>query len=174
MIQLLTVNELKLLLLQQPSACAEIKGSMSHPNLSGLANFYETSEGVLVLVRGKGLPFDAQSCGPTFFGMHIHEGASCTGTNSDPFSDTGSHFNPHNCDHPMHVGDLSSLIGNHGDALMLVETSGFTVEELIGRTIVVHARQDDFMTQPTGNSDDGIGCGVIVKGTCLSGNLFFG
>lgn len=158
------------MLLQQPTACAEIRGGMSHPNLLGFAGFYEIADDVLVLVRGRGLPYDVQSCGPAFFGFHIHEGSSCTGTNTDPFADTGAHFNPYNCEHPMHAGDLFTLIGNHGDIFMVVETNGFRVEEIIGRTIVIHARPDNFMTHTTGSSEK-IGCGVIVKSNCFGDNL---
>lgn len=170
---MLTIDELKRLLLQPPSACAIIQGIMSHPGLLGLANFYQTEEGVLVFVRAKGLPFSPFACGPSFFGMHIHEGATCTGTGGDPLADTGLHYDPLGCPHPEHPGDLPPLISSGGDALMMVLTTPATVEELIGRTIVIHAEPDDFTTQPTGDSGAKIACGEIVAGECIANNLFF-
>jgi len=35
------------------------------------------------------------------------------------------------------------------------------VEELIGRTVVIHSDPDDFRTQPAGNAGKKIACGVI-------------
>jgi Cu-Zn family superoxide dismutase len=170
---LLSNSELKALVHQQPSACAIINGIMSYPNLLGLANFYQTDVGVLVFVRVKGLPLNPQACGPSFFGMHIHEGSTCTGTGSDPLADTGLHYNPNDCPHPEHAGDLPPLIGRGGDSLILALTDHFSVEEIIGRTIVIHASPDDFKTQPAGNSGAKIACGEIVTGGCIANNLFF-
>ena len=36
-----------------------------------------------------------------------------------------------------------------------------TIPEIIGRSVVIHAMPDDFMTQPSGNSGMKIGCGII-------------
>jgi Cu-Zn family superoxide dismutase len=42
------------------------------------------------------------------------------------------------------------------------ELKGLTVSELIGRSVVVHADPDDYMSQPAGNSGKRVGCGVIA------------
>ena len=146
---------------------------MTHPNLFGLANFYTISSGVLLFVRVKGLPFNAQACGPSFFGMHIHEGLSCTGTSSSPFVDVGRHYNPNNCAHPEHAGDLPPLIGNRSDSLMIVLTGSFTVNEVIGRTLTIHPGPDDFTTQPGGKDGVSIACGVILDGSCIADSILF-
>ncbi len=54
------------------------------------------------------------SCGQRIFGFHIHEGTRCSGTSVDHFADAGSHYNPSNCPHPMHAGDLPPLFVNNG------------------------------------------------------------
>ena len=36
------------------------------------------------------------------------------------------------------------------------------VEEVIGRTVIIHSQADDFRTQPAGNSGDKIACGTIL------------
>jgi Cu-Zn family superoxide dismutase len=37
------------------------------------------------------------------------------------------------------------------------------VNDVIGRTVVVHSGADDFRTQPAGNAGRKIGCGVIRR-----------
>ena len=37
----------------------------------------------------------------------------------------------------------------------------FTVEEVLGRVMILHQDLDDFKTQPSGNSGEMIACGVI-------------
>ena len=59
-----------------------------------------------------GLPFSDGVCMSPVFGFHIHSGAACSGTESDPFADTGTHYNPNDCPHPYHAGDLPPLFGN--------------------------------------------------------------
>jgi len=170
---MLSVRELNYVLSQQPTACAEIRGSIAYPSLHGLANFYQISNGVLLFVRATGLPSSTVSCGPTFFGLHIHEGGSCTGTNADPFADVGPHYNPLRCAHPRHAGDLPPLIENQGEAFMLVILNSFTIQEVIGRSLIIHASPDDFTTQPTGASGERIGCGQIIQNGCTVTQSFF-
>lgn len=157
-----TIAQLIFILGQQPTACAELIGSMSNASVMGMAYFYQTSKGIFLLVQVQGLPTEVQSCGPTFFGFHIHEGASCTGTNADPFANVGGHYNPERCAHPRHTGDLPPLINNNGNALMAILVSSFSMADIIGRTLVVHSGPDDFNTQPTGAAGEKIACGQIL------------
>lgn len=156
-------NRLQNILRRAPEAQAVIKGSPSYSEINGNVYFYQLSSGVLLLAEIQGLPQVVGPCPPNIFGFHIHSGNSCTGNASDPFADTGSHYNPHNCPHPAHAGDLPPLFGNHGYAFMSVFTDRFTVNEIIGRTIVIHMMPDDFTTQPSGNSGSKIACGQIIS-----------
>lgn len=145
---------------RSPSAYAKISGSNEHKNLNGTVNFYVTPIGVVVSAEINGLPHGAGS-GPQIFGFHIHEGYSCTGTETDPFSAAGAHFSKVQAKHPFHSGDLPPLFGNNGYAWYAVLTDRFSISDIIGRTVIVHANPDDFSTQPSGNSGKRIGCGVI-------------
>ena len=80
-----------------------------------------------------------------------------------PFPNTGNHYNPGNVPHPEHAGDLLPLLSNNGYAWMTFYTSRINIEDIIGRSVVVHSMRDDFTTQPSGNSGDKIGCGVIER-----------
>ena len=95
-----------------------------------------------------------------FYGFHIHEGGNCRG---EGFANTGGHYDPAGQPHPNHAGDLPPLLAWGGNAYMAVLTGRFCPEEVIGRTVVVHSRPDDFHSQPAGNAGQKIACGVIRK-----------
>jgi Cu-Zn family superoxide dismutase len=147
---------------KSPAARAEVSGSNEYPAISGTVSFYREKEGVLVVADIRGLPHGGLPCASRVFGFHIHEGTSCTGTPEDPFSHALGHYNPQSCDHPPHAGDLPPLFGNNGYAFSSVLTDRFTIEEIIGKTVIIHARPDDFTTQPAGNSGERIACGRIA------------
>ena len=143
------------------NAIAKIEGGNGYPDLNGTATFVQTNRGVLVTVKVNKLP-QTSTCNGGIFALHIHEGESCAGTKADQFSNAKTHYNPLNCPHPYHAGDLPPLIGNDGFAYMSLLTNRFTVDEIINKVIVIHANKDDFTTQPSGNAGTKIGCGKIL------------
>lgn len=139
-----------------PNASAYISGGDSSPKISGTVRFYQQNNGVLIIAEINGLP-DSET---GFFAFHIHEGNDCRG---DGFPNTGSHYNPRGKDHPNHAGDLPPLLSAGGKATLAVVTNRFDVNDVIGRTVVIHSGPDDFKTQPSGNAGTKIACGVIVR-----------
>ena len=130
-----------------------IHGNSANPELFGKASFTRVPNGgVLVTVEVYGLPKEN-----TFLGMHIHEFGDCT----LPFDKTGTHYNPNNLEHPMHAGDLPSLLNNDGYAYEAFYTDRFQIEDILGKSLIIHSRRDDFMTRPSGDSGEKIACGVI-------------
>ncbi len=144
-------------------AIAYIRGGKSYPRIDGLVTFKETKDGVIVNAKIKNLPVSKNNCPGRFFGFHIHEGSSCSGNLTDEFANTKSHFNPTDCPHPFHAGDLPPLIENNGYASMSVLVNKFKIKDIINRTVVIHDSPDDFTTQPSGNSGTKIACGKIEK-----------
>lgn len=144
-----------------PAARAAVHGSSDHPDLRGTVTFKQMSRGVLVTAEICGLPYVSR-CGSGIFALHIHNGTGCTGNAEDAFADADGHYNPEQNPHPYHAGDLPPLFGNHGYAYMSVLTDRFTVEEIIGRVIIIHSQPDDFKTQPAGNAGTKIACGKIL------------
>ncbi len=143
---------------------ARIKGSPEYPQINGIVQFRQTDNGVLVTANIYGLPHNDSPCESPIFGFHIHEGTSCTGNEDDPFADAKSHYNPNNCPHPHHAGDLPPLFGNSGGyAFLSFLTDRFALNDVIGKTIIIHSNPDDFTTQPSGNSGKKIACGIIRK-----------
>lgn len=78
-----------------------------------------------------------------------------------PFDKTGDHYNPTNEQHPQHAGDLIPLMGNQGYAWLAFYDKRLMIKDIIGRSIIIHKMPDDFMSQPSGNAGEKIGCGVI-------------
>lgn len=144
-------------------AAAQVHGSQEYPKLHGTVTFQQRSQGVLVTAEILGLP-ENERCRSGIFGFHIHAGTQCSGTVQEPFANADGHFDPNDCPHPYHAGDLPPLFGNHGYAYLSVFTDRFTVSEIAGRVVIIHRDPDDFTTQPSGNSGPMIACGKIVAG----------
>lgn len=136
-----------------PDTVARIVGGAEEPQLSGCVQFYQENGCVLIEAKISDLPKVSET---GFFGFHIHQGKDCSGTEG--------HYNPLGQTHPEHAGDLPPLLSCRGDAYLSVKTDRFSVDEIIGRTVVIHSDPDDFRTQPAGNAGKKIACGVIRKG----------
>ena len=156
-------SDVREMLQQAPDAIANVRGGGANPRLGGTVRFYQTRYGVLVFAEVVGLPSERGKCDHRVFGFHIHEGSACNGNREDIFAAVGGHYNPSGCAHPAHAGDLLPLFGNHGYALSIFLTDRFTVQEIVGRTVIIHSGVDDFATQPAGNAGEKIACGRIVR-----------
>ena len=109
---------------------------------------------------------------PGAHGFHIHQNGDCSAPDA---SSAGDHFNPHDDPHGSprdlenahHVGDLGNIIANEqGEAEFDIEDNEIKLsgpESVIGKAFIVHAGQDDFETQPSGDSGARLGCGEIVE-----------
>ena len=149
-----------------PVAEAELHGSYLAPKIKGLVRFYPANAGTVVSIVVTGLPELQLSKDPEKrvgpFAFHVHQGSVCGAfIPPEPFSAAGGHYNPKNLPHPLHAGDLPSIIPNRGYANMSVYTDRFAPKEIIGRTVVLHIRPDDYHSQPAGNAGERIACGVI-------------
>lgn len=152
------------MLRQTPQALAIIRGSANYPDILGDVLFYQLTGTVLVAAEVTGLPTIQGQCSNPVFSFHIHDGNDCTGNTEDFFADAGQHYNPYNCPHPYHAGDLPPLFGNEGYAFCAFVTNRFSVREIIDKTIIIHENPDDFTTQPSGNAGEKIACGKIIVG----------
>jgi Cu/Zn superoxide dismutase len=107
-------------------------------------------------------------------GIHIHQVGSCT---PPDFKSAGDHLNPTHTHHGMnnpqgpHVGDLGNLVvGEDGkgefDVVAAKASLGDGPNSLFhtgGTSLVIHAKEDDQVSDPSGNSGDRIACGVIAR-----------
>ncbi len=138
----------------------------------GWAKLTEDSTGTVHLnVHVKGLT-------PGLHGIHLHAVARCDLGTTPAFSSAGGHHNPLQHDHGLasqtgaHAGDLPNLVVNGRGVGHLDATTGLatlsggpvTVFDLDGSALIIHAAEDDQVTNPTGNSGARIACGVITAG----------
>ena len=133
----------------------------------GTAKILPAKEGVKIEVNVSQLP-------PGQHGIHIHAVGKCEGP---AFTTAGAHLNPdtkkHGKDNPEgpHAGDLLMIdVKADGMAkatlLDTMVTLGDEANSLFhdgGTAIVIHEKEDDYKTDPTGNSGGRIACGVIQK-----------
>lgn len=146
-----------------PEAFAVVEGSENYPKIYGLVGFCRTKQGVLVFAEMSGLPTDNDPCKSPVLAFHIHSGEKCEGDMHDHFSKASTHYNPHGCDHPYHAGDLPPIFSNNGYAFSTFITNRFSLDEIIGKTVILHRNPDDFTTQPSGNAGEKIACGMIKR-----------
>ena len=137
---------------------------LNNSKVSGTLTFVQLSDGG-VRVEGK----IAGLAPNTVHGFHVHENGDCGSVDG---KSAGGHFNPSSQPHgaldavKSHGGDLGNIQSDAaGNAMVLVIKQGVTVASgegsITGRSIIVHQKRDDFISQPTGDSGDRIGCGVI-------------
>ncbi len=140
-------------------AVAYLFGAGNVPSITGMVRFSDMQDGYTkVDIDVKGLTGQVH-------GFHIHEKGSCQ-DRSDPedaFASAGPHYNPSGAHHGYHAGDLPPLIASEGRAKMTFYTKKFSVSEIIGRSVIVHEKPDDFRTDPGGASGKRIACGIIRR-----------
>lgn len=140
-----------------PDAYAVIRGV----GVDGQVFFYEYGTGCLLVVEVNGLP--NTDCNVGIHGFHIHEGEKCIENNDNSFGGVGGHFDINGCMHPYHSGDLPPLFSKDGMSWMTVYVNKFTVNRIIGRTIIIYEKSDDLTSHPSGNAGKIIACGEIIE-----------
>jgi superoxide dismutase, Cu-Zn family len=130
----------------------------------GTAAVLPSKAGGLLVLKLHGIP-------PGEHGLHLHATGAC-----DPpgFTSAGPHFNPTNRKHGArnpqgpHAGDLPNVSVRADSSVDTTLTVPAGVVAAIGsgagaRALVLHARADDLVTDPSGNSGDRIACGVLQR-----------
>lgn len=129
--------------------------------VKGIVTFTKVDNGIQVVADIEGLT-------PGKHGIHIHQYGDC----SDPKGESaGGHFNPMNMQHggpgsqSRHEGDFGNITADsNGKAHMELTDKNLSFEgenSIIGHAVVIHAKEDDLKTQPSGNSGPRVACGVI-------------
>jgi Cu-Zn family superoxide dismutase len=127
----------------------------------GNAVLRQTPNGVLLHIKLAGLPAGTHA-------LHIHE----TGVCETPFKSAGGHYAPKDAKHGYlneegpHAGDLPNIHVPQDGVLELEIMTGVDAlkSDLLdddGAAIVIHEGADDYETDPAGDAESRIACGVI-------------
>jgi Cu-Zn family superoxide dismutase len=129
--------------------------------------------------NGAELQITAHGLPPGVHGIHIHDVGICQ---PPDFKSAGGHWNPANKQHGSqnpngeHMGDLQNVTVAADGTLKArivvpgtyltnlgrnVKAGAVPILDTNGAAVVIHAKPDDYKTDPSGNSGDRIACAVL-------------
>jgi superoxide dismutase, Cu-Zn family len=138
--------------------------SRSGSATTGTALFEEDGDQVTLTLEVSGST-------PGKHGAHIHQTGDCSASDA---SSAGGHWNPTSRPHgpadaDHHLGDLGNIeIGQDGKGTLKLSKAAWKIgdgsaNDVVGKALIIHAGEDDLVTDPAGNSGSRQACGVIVQ-----------
>jgi Cu-Zn family superoxide dismutase len=154
---------------------------------AGTATFTPGADGAITV------KVSVQNLSEGTHGIHVHAWGVCEAAGDKPFDSAGGHFNPGDALHggppaamkqtatsvatpgavSGHAGDLGNIkVDKDGKGTLEVVTDRFTLaagdlslQDKNGSSVVIHAKEDDLKTDPSGKSGARVACGVIAPST---------
>ena len=136
----------------------------ANQHVAGTVTFSQDKEGVKAVVDLTGLS-------PGKHGIHIHEKTDMT---APDLTSAGGHWDPDGHKQhggpasesaQRHAGDLGNLEADEsGKAHYEVSVSGVSIggkNDIVGHSVIVHAKEDDLKTNPAGNAGGRVAGGAI-------------
>jgi Cu-Zn family superoxide dismutase len=134
------------------------------------------SAGSAVFSENKGkVTFTATLSGlkPGVHAIHIHEKSDCSAPDA---ASAGGHWNPTFKNHgkwgrgDYHKGDIGNFTTDEfGNGMITVTTKEWclgcadSTKNVIGKSLIVHAGPDDYVTQPSGNAGGRVACTALIR-----------
>jgi Cu-Zn family superoxide dismutase len=138
--------------------------SKSGSSVTGVISFVQEGDQVQMVANLKGLE-------PGVHAIHLHENGDCSATHA---TSAGGHWNPNVKEHGdwdegmNHMGDIGNLEANaDGNVSYTFSTDKWCLDcddsnkNIKGKGVIVHAKADDFTSQPSGAAGARVACGVI-------------
>jgi superoxide dismutase, Cu-Zn family len=138
----------------------------SYGTPTGTVTFTQMGDKTKIVADMTGLP-------PGKHGIHIHEKGDLS---SADLMSAGGHFNPGGHPHggpttsAVHEGDFGNITANaDGTAHLDLTVNDLSIgtgkpNDILNRSVIIHAKADDLSSQPSGNSGARIAGGVIEAG----------
>lgn len=131
---------------------------------NGTAQLTATPRGVLIELEITGLPPSQ------WVAFHIHETGMCD--HNSGHDSAGGHFNPAGKKHGFlsedgpHAGDMpNQFVAADGILRAQVHNEEVRLDKgktgILGRALMIHAKADDYESQPSGNAGKRLACGAI-------------
>jgi Cu-Zn family superoxide dismutase len=134
---------------------SKVKGEVNFTEENGQVRFELTAEGLT----------------PGEHAVHLHEKGDCSAADA---SSAGGHWNPTMKPHgkrgagnSFHKGDIGNMtVGADGKGTMQLSIDGWSIggadsTNIIGKSVIIHEKADDFTSQPSGNAASRVSGGVI-------------
>lgn len=115
----------------------------------------------------------ADNLTPGEHAVHLHENGDCS---AEDASSAGGHWNPTMKPHgkrgdgtSYHKGDIGNMsVGQDGKGTMTLSVDGWSIggadsTNVLGKSVIIHEKPDDFTSQPSGNAGARVSCGVIKE-----------
>lgn len=144
------------------AAAAQIKPT-SNGNAKGTVTFSAGKDN-----REMQVAVELEGLEPGPHGIHVHEVGDCS---ADDASSAGDHFNPYETPHGSpeagehHVGDMGNIeADDDGKVSTELTFRGLAFSgpaSILQKAVVIHSGEDDLESQPSGDSGNPVGCGVI-------------
>lgn len=139
----------------------------SGSNVSGEVTFTEENGSVRMELSVENLPAGEHA-------IHLHEHGDCS---AEDASSAGGHWNPTMKPHgkrgsgsAFHKGDIDNMsVGDDGKGTLNMTIEGWSIggpdsTNIVGKSVIIHEKADDFTSQPSGDAGSRISCGVIKAG----------
>lgn len=139
-------------------------------NVSGKVHFVQTDDVVKMMAKVRGLSKGVHA-------IHIHEKSDCS---SPDGKSAGGHWNPTaqphgkwGADTGFHKGDIGNFIVKDDNEDLVVEFStnewcigcGDETKDILGKGVIIHQGEDDFVSQPSGAAGSRVSCAGIIEYT---------
>lgn len=144
--------------LGNPGAAVAEVSPLAGSNVKGTVRFENTGPHVRIHAAIDGLSKGKH-------GFHVHEGTSCEKPGQHFGSSDRMHGAPTNPGANRHQGDLGNLVADESGTAQYESIDHHLALEgnasIVGHVVVIHRGEDDYLSQPSGESGDPIACGKI-------------
>lgn len=136
-------------------------------NVSGKVHFVQTDDVVQMTAMVSGLSQGVHA-------IHIHEKSDCS---SPDGKSAGGHWNPTaqphgkwGADTGFHKGDIGNFtVSNEHSTTVKFSTDewcigcGDETKDILGKGVIIHQGEDDFVSQPSGAAGSRVSCAGIIE-----------
>lgn len=137
--------------------------SKSGSKVTGQVTFTRTPDNKMIAT------VEVAGATPGLHGVHVHQNGDCSAPDA---SSAGGHLNPAGVMHGgpasanHHLGDLGNInVAADGRGLLSMTLVGITMNDgpngILNKSVVVHEKEDDLKTDPSGNSGARVACAVV-------------